>query len=263
MSLIHTSIDKHLATVTNEAMNRPVDVLVIGCGGTGSELVDALCRLHYSLLHLGHPGGLQITLQDDDTVSPFNVGRQRFAPADVGQNKAEVLATRYGLIFGMDIRYKPTRAGRREIHFMCDYDLVITGVDNASFRVRMAQHWRRRKTSTVWLDCGNGRFDGQVLLGHLGQPEDSDRLPNVYDLFPAIATTPDDDQPSCSMEAALASQMLFINRWMGDIAATLLVRLFTQGSITEHGAFVNMQKLTVTPIKIDRVGWEFLRGTAA
>lgn len=264
MAILQASTEKRIATVTQQAMTRAVNVLVIGCGGTGSELVDALARLHYSLLHLGHPRGLRITLQDDDTVSPFNVGRQRFAPSDVGLNKAEVLATRYGVLFGMRITAVPAKVSPRELGRMDEHDLVITCVDKASFRTQLAKHWRTRESDTLWLDCGNGKHDGQVVLGHLGQPAAGagDRLPNVFDLFPAIATTPDDDAPSCSMEAALASQMLFVNRWMGDIAATLLVRLFTQGSIAEHGAFVNMAKLTVAPIKIDPATWQAMGFTA-
>lgn len=262
MSLLSVSIDKATASITERGLTLPVKVLLIGCGGTGSELVDALCRLHYALLHLGHPSGLSMLIQDSDSVSPFNVGRQRFVPSDVGRNKAEVLAQRYGLMFGIPIRYSTRKAGVSHITEFGDFDLVITAVDKASFRTRMAAHWRTRKTNTIWLDCGNGKADGQVCMGHLGVPQ-GDRLPNALDLFPSIATTPDDDQPSCSMEQALSSQSLFVNRWMADIAATLLVRLFTNGAVTEHGAFINMSRLTVNPIRIDPVGWDFLRGGTA
>lgn len=259
MKLLNVSIAKSSATLTEYAMTHAIRVLVIGCGGTGSEMVDALCRLHFALRHLGHPAGLKLTIQDHDTVSPFNVGRQRFAPSDIGLNKAEVLANRYGLLFGIPIQFSSRKAGASHIGEFGDFDLVLTCVDTASFRTRMAEHWRGKKTETLWLDCGNGRFDGQVTLGHLGKPA-GDRLPNALDLFPGIATTSDDNEPSCSMEQALSSQMLFVNRWMADIAATLLVRLFTQGSAAEHGAFVNMARLSVSPIRIDPKGWAFLSG---
>lgn len=259
MSLLSVNVAKGIATLTEAGLDRPAKVVVIGCGGTGSEMVDALCRLHFALTHLGHPG-LLLTIQDDDTVSPFNVGRQRFAPGDVGQNKAEVLAKRYGLLFGLPIHWVDRRAGVSHIKEFSVFDLVVTCVDRASFRTRMASHWRNRKTGTLWLDCGNGRDDGQVTLGHLGQPPAGNRLPNALDLFPSIATMPDDDQPSCSMEQALSSQMLFVNRWIADIAAGLLARIFTHGQVREHGGFLNMSKMTVTPIRIDPMGWEFISG---
>lgn len=259
MKLLNVNIAKSSATITEDALTHPIRVLLVGCGGTGSELVDALCRLHFAMLNLGHPAGLQLTIQDHDRVSPTNVARQRFAPSDIGLNKAEVLATRYGLLFGIPIRYSTRKAGDSHISEFRDFDLVVTAVDSASFRTRMAQKWRQKKTNTLWLDAGNGKLDGQAVLGHLGIPE-GDRLPNALDLFPGISTTPDDDEPSCSMEQALASQMLFVNRWMADIAATLLVRLFTQGTVAEHGAFVNMARLTVSPIRIDPQAWNFLSG---
>lgn len=71
MNLLHVSIAKSIATLTEDAMTRAIRVLVIGCGGTGSEMVDALCRLHFAMRHLGHPAGLNLTIQDHDHVTPF------------------------------------------------------------------------------------------------------------------------------------------------------------------------------------------------
>src|SRR5512143_622428 len=137
-------------------LNGAVKVLIVGAGGTGSECLDALVRLHYALTHIGHPDGLSITLQDGDTVSSANVARQRFVPSDVGHNKAELLARRYGLMFGLSIRALPTYALKRHVAEFAQFDLVITCVDRARFRVAMGKHWATRKCETLWLDHGNG-----------------------------------------------------------------------------------------------------------
>ena len=68
-----------------------VSICLVGCGGTGSFLARDLARL---AVHCRETGGPQISLNflDDDRVEPKNIGRQLFAAADVGKNKAEVLA---------------------------------------------------------------------------------------------------------------------------------------------------------------------------
>src|SRR5581483_653927 len=183
---------------------KEIEVLVIGCGGSGSEMVDALVRFHHSARGIGH-AGLSLTLQDGDVVSATNVGRARFLPSDVGHNKAQLLARRYGLLFAMNIKSIPTECSRSGIERMGhQYDLVITCVDKASFRVRMADYWRSLSTDTLWLDLGNGDYTGQSVLGTLGEAT-MPRLPNVLDLFPAVRTTRDDAAPSCSMAEALKS----------------------------------------------------------
>lgn len=59
---------------------------VIGCGGVGSYLVPVLAKLVEDIL-----------LMDGDTLEPKNLDRQQFRASDLGRNKAEALAERYGL----------------------------------------------------------------------------------------------------------------------------------------------------------------------
>lgn len=245
------------------SFGREIRVLVVGCGGSGSEMVDALVRLHASARGIGH-AGIQLTLQDGDDVSPANVGRARFLPNDVGANKAALLARRYGLLFGMDIAALTHRCSARGIRaFGSRYDLVITCTDSASFRVGVADHWRRRATDTLWLDLGNGSATGQSVLGSLGLPAWGPRLPNVLDLFPGIRSMPDDNKPSCSMAEALRSQNLFVNRWVVDAAVAMLWRLIAEGFVEHHGALVDMRALKMTPITINANTWSFFGFTEA
>lgn len=234
-------------------------ILVVGCGGTGSEIVDALVRLDHVVRQLGHPG-LAITLMDGDKVSAANVGRQRFISPDVGQNKAEVLCRRYGILLRANITaQKEFLAGEwlRSLYRLHEFDLVITAVDRASVRTQLADAWRKETEGPMWLDCGNGASTGQVVLGHLAGAAPG-RLPHVLDLFPKIRETPDDDEPSCSVAAAIRTQNLGVNRFMADTAVfTILSQLFTKGAIEHHGALIDMAKPLVSPIKIDPNAWGF------
>lgn len=242
--------------VTERGLNSAWRILVIGAGGTGSEVVDAFARLDYALEHLGHPG-LTIVLQDADTVSAANVGRQRFVPSDVGQPKAQVLADRYAHLLGVSIRPHLSMAVTRHFKEFTDFDLVVTCVDRAAVRVKIHDYFRSRRCETLWMDLGNGQFDGQCVLGHLGIPG-GPRIPNVLDLFPGIQKVKDQDQPSCSVAEALQHQMIFVNRWMADAAASLLVQLLTQGQMRNHGAFIDMRGLKVSPLIADTTTWEMI-----
>src|SRR5271157_871235 len=47
-----------------QLLERPIRILVVGCGGNGSAIVSGLPYLHQAMLAFGHPGGLQVTLID-------------------------------------------------------------------------------------------------------------------------------------------------------------------------------------------------------
>lgn len=84
-----------------------VRVVLIGCGGNGSQMLTGLARLDHAIRALGHPG-LDVEVHDPDTVSQANIGRQLFSPADVGQFKASVHVQRVNHFFGLDWRAIPT-----------------------------------------------------------------------------------------------------------------------------------------------------------
>lgn len=236
-------------------LTQRVRVLLIGAGGTGSEMVDALARIDYALRGVGHPYGLAVTVADGDEVSATNIGRARFSPHDIGQNKAALLAHRYNLYYGTNWRAIPRKLTALEI-VQSDFDVLVTCVDLASVRVEIAKHTKCYVRGRLWLDCGNGQHDGQVVLGHL-QSDGPFSLPNVFDLFPELEQVKDDAEPSCSMEQSLRNQDLFVNRWIADFAGALLWQMLRQGRLESHGGFINVRNGTVSPLLIDDDVWRF------
>ena len=71
-------------TVDPQLLERPIRILVVGCGGNGSAIVSGLPYLHQALLAFGHPGGLAVTLIDPDTVTETNCVRQPFCRTEIG-----------------------------------------------------------------------------------------------------------------------------------------------------------------------------------
>ena len=77
------------------------NVVIIGCGGTGSRLLPLVSQI----MSRGQWNDLMplITLIDGDEVEVKNLTRQNFIREDVGRNKAECLAERYGQAFEIPI----------------------------------------------------------------------------------------------------------------------------------------------------------------
>ncbi len=82
--------------------SRPVKIVMLGAGGTGGHIAPHLYRLLYSL---DRP--VRFIICDGDVVEEKNLVRQNFTPADLGENKAKVLAERYSTVFGMETEYVP------------------------------------------------------------------------------------------------------------------------------------------------------------
>lgn len=241
---------KHV--IHRKLLRQQVTVALIGAGGTGSNVLTGLAQLHYSMKALGHPGGVQVEVVDNDKVSEFNVGRQMFFPSDVGRSKAEVLVQRINMAMGLDWT---ARNERLKADSRLHADIVIGCVDNRKAR-RIIAGMNVYGSPAYYLDCGNTAHGGQVILGELGKEKE---LPHVGDLFPELldATLDDKDEaPSCSMADALSKQSLFINRAMALYALNLLSDLFRFGQLDYHGVFVQLKTARTTPLRIDPAVWE-------
>jgi PRTRC genetic system ThiF family protein len=247
-----------------QLLTKPVNIVLVGGGGTGSRMLEHLVCLHRAMRALGHPHGLQVTLVDCDVVSQANVGRQAFYPCDVGSYKAYTLINRANMALG-DTRWNASvvKLTTQSTGFQ-DVDMVIGAVDNRSARLAMLRCLERTGSGCrYYLDMGNRAADGQVILGEVTsskrKTDDVWRLPHVGEMWPELINPKldkvEDDLPSCSLAEALEKQSLYINPAVSLFAANLLWQLFTKGSIDSCGAFVNMDYMTVAPIAIDHDMW--------
>ncbi|KAI3590455.1 UBA/THIF-type NAD/FAD binding fold (plasmid) [Cupriavidus sp. U2] len=237
-----------------EMTTRAWQVAVVGAGGTGSALLPNLARLHHAMLELGHPGGIDCTVYDDDTVSETNVGRQGFYPVDVGQPKATLIVNRLNNLMGTRWDAETRRIGNDD-RFDCD--LVIGCVDTRSARKAILDAMQRGEGG-YYLDCGNESDSGQVILGQVGGPA-AERLPHVGDLYPELLDPKGDKAdtaPSCSMAEALQKQSLVINPVIAVQAYNLLWTLFRTGTLQYCGAFVSLATGRTSPLPLDPVAWE-------
>jgi len=240
-------------TVDPLLLERPIRILVVGCGGNGSAIVSGLPYLHQALLAFGHPGGLAVTLIDPDTVTETNCVRQPFCRTEIGLPKAIVLAHRLNLFWGLN--WQGIRGTIQQFKKGAEVDFVIGCVDTRKAR-RAIDKWVLNSRILYWLDLGNNASSGQFILG---QPKNSTnkrkgqcRLPTVTELFPEIAAPgkKDNDQPSCSAAEALTRQEPFINQNLAYQALGMLTQLLRHGSLSYQGGFCNLAtgQLVALPI---------------
>ncbi len=243
----------------NDYTNRPINIHVVGCGGTGSQLMPRLVQLHNTLLALGHQYGLTVTLWDADAVSASNIVRQNFVSADIGRNKAEVTINRLNIIYGLNWEARP-------IYFTGDSyhhgDFFIGCVDTKKSRAEIAKA-AAKAHHCYWIDIGNRKADGQMIVGEAGsvfrnkrRADAQPRLPLVTELLPEIIEGPEDDNtPSCSAAQSILRQGVATNLMGATWAFAWLAEALRHGQIGWHGVFFNLESGRANPIPVDPERW--------
>ena len=247
--------------IPSALVNKRVHITVVGCGGSGSAVASGLPHLHQAMLAWGHPAGLQVTLVDGDLISRTNCVRQPFSESEIGLHKSTVLATRINLFWALDWKGSPAfvdESWREET------DILIGCVDSRKARRLITQsvaYWN----CYYWLDLGNNADSGQFILG---QPDNhrnnkkEERLPTAAELFPELIDAKldrEDKLPSCSAVEALERQEPFVNQALAYQALAMLTRLFRHGSLSYHGAFMNLSTGRATPVPVDPLIWQRMK----
>lgn len=241
-----------------ELVNNRIQVIVVGCGGTGSQLLPGLARLHRTLIALGHPYGLSVTVYDDDAVALHNCVRQNFVETDVGANKAEVMVYRLNVVHaaaGIEWTAVPRRFRSNDAEWNTDF--VIGCVDSKAARREIAAAVARTR-HCYWIDAGNRADDGQVVVGEAGSvkpPADRPRLPLVSELLPEIVSGEDDNAPSCSAVESILRQGAITNQMSATWALAWLSEALRKGEIGWCGVFFNLATGRVSPIPVDPAAW--------
>jgi PRTRC genetic system ThiF family protein len=145
-------------------------------------------------------------------------------------------------------------------------NLTISCVDTAASRFAIADllgtsdpagHGPR--APLYWIDFGNSRDTGQVLLSTLQkikQPSSKrftgvGKLPMVTEEFKELLQQiTDDEEPSCSLAAARQKQDLFINRTLAQLGGRLINSLFAQPMVESRGFFLNLAEFICHPLRI-------------
>jgi PRTRC genetic system ThiF family protein len=239
-------------TLDPQLLERPIRILVVGCGGNGSAVVSGLPYLHQALLAFDHPDGLAVTVIDPDTITETNCVRQPFCRTEIGLPKAVALVHRINSFWGLD--WQGMQVEIQQVASSADVDLVIGCVDTRKAR-RAIDQWVRKSRVLYWLDLGNNAATGQFIMG---QPNNranrrkKHRLPTAAELYPEIVvpTLREEEQPACSAAEALTRQEPFINQNLAYEALAMLTQLLRHGSLSYQGGFCNLATGQLVPLLI-------------
>ncbi|MDB9441483.1 ThiF family adenylyltransferase [Sphaerospermopsis kisseleviana CS-549] len=243
-----------------------VEFIIVGAGGTGGFLVPSVARLMLEIEANSNKTTSCIVV-DPDIIEPKNIPRQNFQQSEVGLYKAEVLAARYSLGLGVQIRAlaKPAEGIAKPFTKKIvstkwrKLTVVIGCVDNAAARAEISscldQNYSGSLPQIWWLDCGNHAVSssGQVVLGstnqftleaafdNLQKPNFCFNLPSPSRQHPELLTPLPEESNSTSLSCAEIQarnrQSLFVNQQVAVIAAEYLLALTLTGSLRKFASY--------------------------
>lgn len=227
-------------------------IAIIGLGGTGANVARIVGRIAYDMQR-NRRHAPDILLIDPDKVETKNVGRQLFAPSDVGQYKAEIVGKRLNYALGLSTRWIPDAVDAKRHFDRYSSNIVISCVDN---------HIARReihKISGILIGAGNHNNAGQVTIGN---SDDRDLIKRYLDdekvrylpkeglLFPALleSETQLDLQPenlSCAELVATGEQDLLVNDWMATVVGQYVYKLLHRQPVHSFLTYINANGMAV------------------
>lgn len=241
--------------------------IIVGAGGTGSFLIPAIARLIFELR--AQQGKPEMLIVDPDVVEASNIPRSNFCAAEVGRYKAQTLAERITLAWGLESQYS-AEAFDAEKHLtpsMNDYrslSVIVGCVDNHQARGDMHKaidDFRGYGASDApnlwWIDGGNGRSSGQVLLGSNTKrikPEQHFTGTSICRSLPApslvhpdlleaekTSTSQDLERLSCPDRIRLGEQSLNINQHVAVEMSEMLTAMFLTRSLKRFASYFDLE----------------------
>lgn len=266
--------------------DRKYQIILAGCGGTGSWLAPAIARTARWLSDRGKE--VMVTFVDPDQVEEKNVYRQNFCSAEIGRNKAETLACRYGTAWGIEIGAIPYTLSDHCIAHDNGLTLICGCLDRESARKDIKRIIRLR-SRFYWLDSGNSQSSGQVLFGG---PDIKEPDPFVIkgmctwlplpakqhpELVMVVSTPADPSTPStssgignspsagslttgpemsCAEMVLRDAQGMAINQRMAAEMADYLVRLLVTKDLRKYATYIDLESGTCQSKYITKEGVE-------
>ncbi len=244
-----------------------IGIDLIGLGGTGSHMLTNLAILSNTLYKIGKQPFF-VRSFDPDIIEEHNCSRQAFSKSEIGLNKSDVLVNRCNRFFNTDWISYPCKYEEMTLPKKTGYPLsniTVTCVDSIEARKSIYEILKKKisnldlshfdySTPVYWLDIGNTKKQGQIILGTILQVKNLNIYENVYKLpcffdeFPDVKGDP--DEPSCSLAESLGKQDLFINKIMATYASNMLWQLFHEYRINYRGIYVNLETMMTKPILI-------------
>ncbi len=245
--------------------------IVVGAGGTGSFVVPAIARLIFELKQLQNKP-VEMLIVDPDVVENGNIPRSNFCAAEIGRYKAQTLAERIALAWGIETAYScetfnPEIHVRQSGHDYRSLTVIVGCVDNHFARRdihRALDEFKGYGSSDApnlwWIDAGNGRSSGQVLLGSNTKrikPEQHFAGSSICRSLPAPSLIHSDlleaeqattrqisERLSCTERIRIGEQSLNINQRAAVEIAEMIMAMFITRSLKRFASYFDLESGT-------------------
>lgn len=204
------------------------NIIIVGCGGTGGNLIKELGRFLYGT---SIRNSCSILLIDGDLVEKQNVSRQPFLPEDVGRKKAAVMAEILQEAFQITCSYYPeylNHAYELEKFEKEDYVTILIGcVDNHACR-KVLHAYFQKSISCFYLDSANEYSIGEVVVG--ARIAGSEIFPDRVHYFPEILqdqSVPRSEE-SCQQMNVRQPQHLVTNLFAANLLLKCVVEILSE-----------------------------------
>lgn len=199
-------------------------VLLLGLGGTGSFLIEPLCRLLKES---------QVYVMDGDFYSKKNENRQ-----SLNHKFNKATATKLKLKkANLNVSLVPNYISEHNISDIFDKleepCVIINSVDKDYVRKLTLEKLREAKKDYIWISPGNDYSDGQVntVISKSGKEITNDPLTRYDNLANPKDTSPDND---CIEESEQRPQLLVANYGAAWITLCVLNSIIEDLSIKEE-----------------------------
>ena len=237
---------------------RPVKIVQLGAGGTGGHIAPHLYRLLYSLNRT-----VRYIICDGDVVEEKNLVRQNFTPADLGENKAQVLAERYSTVFGMETEYVPSfvedEDRLKELlapqrwntgsyynrSYVSEMVILLGAVDNNKSR-QLCHRVFYQAEELIYIDSGNGEYTGQVVCG---VRRGKTYYPPIGAVYPDILEETDKfpTELSCAEASVSAPQSMAANITAATAVVDMIYNILAVGDSTVRKVTFSTRGVNVRP----------------
>ena len=202
-------------------------IVLVGCGGIGSQLLPPLVRY---LASRPEPRAL-LVLVDGDVFEAKNLGRQTCSKNDLGSNKAEALAY-IACAAGLAVQTIPTFVDESNVRSIVrEGDLILLAVDNHRTRALVDDHLRSLDEATL-ISGGNDETDGNVQLVRRRHGRSLDG--HLVEIHPEIGRAAEHGETTgdgCQVLAAERPQLLVTNLLVASVMLACLWQVLERGSV--------------------------------
>jgi len=240
------------------SQDKPVKITMLGAGGTGGHAAPHM----YRLLHtLERP--VKIVIADGDFVEEKNLVRQNFISADLGRNKAQVLAERYAAAFGLEAQYIPNfienedrltelikpesySPGPYTYQLLEGLSILIGAVDNNRSR-QLCHKVFNNADDLIYIDSGNGEYTGQVVCGI--RRKGRTYYKPIGEIYPDVLLDTDKfpTELSCAEAAVSAPQSIVANIMAAASIVSYLYNILVLGSIETRSVTFSTKTVNLKP----------------